>query len=390
MVRPSASEIRFLTLAALLALAMLLMACTPVDQSIQEEIGNMPDSQIKLPHPPRTVPSQAGTDKNEESNGFTNDTQAEKSQVRPSAPTTSTRQSANAAGNTDQPTPAVEVSTRSKEDAAPDPTPTLHPSRLTLDATLKLYVEQVEKELQENRDRGGSDHQIHDPEILVHIYPARTGDEEDLNTIKSFLKKKEIYYKGWPGEPLSTSDLYPTIETYLDVAAIQELERLEAVGHMTSHEVMPPSTLIKPLIVREQPVQKEEPTAVPTPTLECVYFSEDQGTPTCFVSPTPYPMIYAKLNGSARRAAWEAQEEGATRDKTHQTVSVQVHENELIEGSHDTIKNWLDERNISYYESEYTFAAYVPAIQLGPLSELEAVGLILSTEKPYPADGPAN
>lgn len=50
------------------------------------------------------------------------------------------------------------------------------------------------------------------------------------------------------------------------------------------------------------------------------------------------------------------------------------------------IKNWHDENIYGKRAGQYTFVAYVPAIQLGPLSELEAVGIILTPEPISPAD----
>ena len=130
--------------------------------------------------------------------------------------------------------------------------------------------------------------------------------------------------------------------------------------------------------------EEEKPTVVPTPTLECVYFPADQGTPTCFVSPTPRPRTYGNIKGEARWAAQEAQEEGATRAATDKMLSVKVIQDELVEGSHETIKNWLDERGVSYNEREFTFGVFISAIQLGPLSELEAVLSIWTPEEPAP------
>ena len=124
-----------------------------------------------------------------------------------------------------------------------------------------------------------------------------------------------------------------------------------------------------------------EPAAVPTPTLECVYID---GEETCFVSPTPRPNRYGKISGQANQDAHDAEESGARSEVVNKTLSVKVVRNELVEGSKQTITDWLDERDIEYDAREYTFLVLIPAIQLGPLSELEAVRFVDTPTEPSP------
>ena len=127
-----------------------------------------------------------------------------------------------------------------------------------------------------------------------------------------------------------------------------------------------------------------EPTVVPTPTLECVYFPKDNGTPTCFVSPTLRPNRYGKISGEANWDAHAAEEPGARSETVNKLLSVKVVRNELVENSKQIIIDWFDEREIEYPDWDTAVWVRVPAIHLGPLSELEAVRFIDTPIEPAP------
>ena len=98
-----------------------------------------------------------------------------------------------------------------------------------------------------------------------------------------------------------------------------------------------------------------EPTVVPTPTLECVYFHKNKGTPTCFVSPTSRPNRYGKISGEANWDAHAAEEPGARGETVNKILRVKVGRNQLVENSKQIIIDWLEEKEIEYTDWGNTF-----------------------------------
>ena len=136
------------------------------------------------------------------------------------------------------------------------------------------------------------------------------------------------------------------------------------------------------------PAQETEPegtpesSGTPEPTPMPTVCADLDGETVCFTPPTPVSVKYDKLPGHLDGRAQEAEElaesnrtRGANGPGDEDGLMVLLYPNTDEEGSVETIKAWLDQRDIIYDSTPdgSLFELGILYTQLGPLSELTAV-----------------
>ena len=147
---------------------------------------------------------------------------------------------------------------------------------------------------------------------------------------------------------------------------------------------------------KPSPESTDEPS--PLPTL-CFHLPNELGTPapeaTCYTPPTEIPEKYSKISGGLDGAAQEAEKLAKSNQRRSDVnlryedgVMIIVYPNKDEEGAVDTIKAWLDDRDIVYTlaTGNTSFLVGILYTQIGPFSELTAVGSIREPDPQYIAD----
>ena len=136
--------------------------------------------------------------------------------------------------------------------------------------------------------------------------------------------------------------------------------------------------------------EEEEPTATPQPTVCVAWPTQEAGDPgiKCIVSFLPkttpvYSKVLSELGSMVEEAEARAREEGTSQGKSaaetsvaSETLGVLIVSESLEDDA--AIKRWLKGHGITPYgersnESQSQFAARIPVLLVGELSELDAV-----------------